>query len=356
MPVALQTAIPLVLILVLLGILFLSRREAARARERLATIELYRQDMLNLVGLARTMSKEGVQSSPEPLLEGAIRLGYATGAVVYSRSETGNLEVRFTAGQAPVDAGPGHELALHRAMASRQVWHDEAAGRLCVPLLDGGEPIGLVDFAGLPARPGGGASEAQAAFLEAVAELTGISLATQRTFQRQLALSATDGLTGVYNHRHFQQLLGVALAQSYLQASALTLVLFDIDHFKRVNDTYGHLFGDLVLREVAQIARRHAPPAALVARYGGEEFAVVLPGVGTDAAVAFAERLREAVAGHTILDYQTGKQLQITISLGVATYQLGQGKSRLIARADEALYASKRSGRNRVTVAEPDHI
>lgn len=356
----LQNAVPLLLLVavaVLAGVLALTRREADRSRRRLAALESYRQDLLNLVNLARRMSSDEIQAGPDKLLGEAVRLGYAAGATLYTRTDAGNLEVRATAGTAAAEAEAdiAHDLAVSRTLESPDPFRDAAAGRVYIPLRAGGGVIGVV-FTGLSERARGEAGQAQLAFLEGVVALVRFSLDTLHAFQRQLTLSTTDGLTGVNNHRHFQHLLSVMLAQSYLQASPLTLILFDIDHFKKINDTHGHLYGDLVLREIANTSRRHAPPAAVVARYGGEEFAIALPGVSVAEGAEFAEQLRQYIANHTILDYQTGNELNITVSAGVAAYQLGQGKSRLIARADEALYASKRGGRNRVTVAEPDRI
>lgn len=225
---------------------------------------------------------------------------------------------------------------------NRGVTVDDGEGSLYLPLVENAERIGLLKVKGATTvtHP-----------LRVLQTLCGLALGSTRLHHKQVALSSTDGLTGLSNHRHFQQALGVMVAQSYLDGEALAVILLDIDHFKSVNDTHGHLFGDLVLREIGYLLRRNLPENGLAARYGGEEMVILLKGSEAQRAPEFAEQIRAAIAEHEILDYTAGSRLQVTVSLGVACYELGQGKNRLVARADEALYLSKRAGRNRVTVA-----
>jgi len=127
-------------------------------------------------------------------------------------------------------------------------------------------------------------------------------------------------------------------------------VIFDIDHFKSVNDTYGHQFGDDVIRMVAQITREHARESDFAGRYGGEEFVVLLPDTDLQGAAHFAERLRKAIETRA-LDFQ-GQPKNFTVSLGVASLEPEmQAHQQLIEKADQALYRSKESGRNRTTLA-----
>jgi len=226
-------------------------------------------------------------------------------------------------------------------------------GTLYLPLVEGAEPIGILAIEGPAqgARGLPGAHPSQGSHpLRVVQALCRLALGSMRLYHKHVALSSTDGLTGLSNHRHFQQALGVMVAQSCLDGEGLAVILLDIDHFKSVNDTHGHLFGDLVLREIGYLLRRNLPKNGLAARYGGEEMVILLKGAEAERAPEFAEQIRAAIADHEILDYTAGSRLQVTVSLGVACYELGQGKSRLVARADEALYLSKREGRNRVSV------
>ncbi len=163
-----------------------------------------------------------------------------------------------------------------------------------------------------------------------------------------IELALIDPLTGLYNQRYLMRDLAVRLAQG--RDAALALVMIDVDHFKTVNDRWGHPVGDRALRQVADVLRGRVRLADSVARYGGEEFAVVMPGASVADAEAAAERLRAAVESMTFQpDGAAGYPL--TISLGVATRGTGGSVEQLIAAADQALYAAKGGGRNRVVTA-----
>ena len=167
---------------------------------------------------------------------------------------------------------------------------------------------------------------------------------------RELArLSISDGLTGLYNHRHIQEVVHEEFERAKRTREPLSVVMFDLDHFKRVNDTYGHQVGDRVLQEMARILRSTAREIDKLGRYGGEEFIAVLPDTGIDDAVTFAERVRERVERHPF-DVGRGQPIHLTVSAGVATYPhpAVYNPKTLIHRADQALYAAKNAGRNRV--------
>jgi two-component system cell cycle response regulator len=156
-------------------------------------------------------------------------------------------------------------------------------------------------------------------------------------------LANEDGLTGLANRRVFEEVLGRELSRSRRTHEPLAMVVFDVDFFKRVNDTLGHQAGDAVLRQVAQVLAATARDVDLVARYGGEEFTVVLPNCSLDDAAGVAERMRSGVTAHPRL-------AGITLSAGVAEIPTNAADEEgLIAAADEAMYTSKRTGRNRTT-------
>jgi diguanylate cyclase (GGDEF)-like protein len=161
-------------------------------------------------------------------------------------------------------------------------------------------------------------------------------------------MSILDGLTGIHNKRYFMEFLEREIARALRYASPLTLVLFDIDHFKAINDTHGHLAGDAVLREMGRRLRPRVRREDLLARYGGEEFAGVLANTPASAGMKFADDLRLLVAREPFTHEAT--VIPVTISLGVA--ELDRERERqpaeLIARADQNLYAAKHGGRNRV--------
>ncbi|MPQ66603.1 MULTISPECIES: diguanylate cyclase [unclassified Pseudomonas] len=164
-------------------------------------------------------------------------------------------------------------------------------------------------------------------------------------------LSSTDRLTGLYNRGHWEESLKAAYARNQRYGNATSLVMFDIDHFKRVNDTYGHQAGDKVIEHVADVVREHVRDSDVAGRYGGEEFGVVLSDTDKAGARFFAERLRKAIEALEVV--HEGQSIRFTISLGVADLSLPSiSHADLIAWADQALYASKKGGRNRVTVYE----
>ena len=161
-------------------------------------------------------------------------------------------------------------------------------------------------------------------------------------------MSQTDGLTGVDNRRHIEERLTEMFDHAARLNEPLAVVMCDVDHFKSVNDTYGHQAGDAVLRQLAEVLRQTAREIDRVGRYGGEEFVVVLPGAGLDDAVAFAERVRRAVAEREF-DYEGGT-VRRTLSAGVAAWPNPEMRHQeaLVKAADEALYVAKERGRNRV--------
>ncbi|KAA0014383.1 sensor domain-containing diguanylate cyclase [Billgrantia pellis] len=157
-------------------------------------------------------------------------------------------------------------------------------------------------------------------------------------------LSDTDDLTGLANRRKLLIRLNEEIAKSHRHGTPLSLLLLDLDYFKRINDTWGHLQGDQVLSELARLCRERMRQEDIIGRLGGEEFAVVMPLTPLVASHPLADRLRQAIAEHDF-GIATG---QITVSIGLAEYRLGEPRDALIARADRSLYAAKHQGRNRV--------
>ena len=160
-------------------------------------------------------------------------------------------------------------------------------------------------------------------------------------------MTIVDGLTGVHNKRYFQEFLDREIARCLRHGRPLALVMLDIDHFKKINDTHGHLTGDHVLRELAKRLNGRMRREELLARYGGEEFAIVLPETGKTGALEFGEQLRGLVA-RDAFEFE-GDKLEVTISVGVAVLDGEQVDiDTFIKRADDNLYAAKRGGRNMV--------
>ena len=190
--------------------------------------------------------------------------------------------------------------------------------------------------------PDGAQAELGMLALQAAAAVT-----RTRLYEQAERLATTDGLTGLMNRRSLNAQLAARVREAQRYRRPLSLVLLDIDHFKKVNDTHGHPAGDAVLRGVAAVARAQARETDLVARYGGEEMALVLPETDAGGASTIAERLRAAVEG-TAHATEHGT-LRVTVSVGVATWPGGgQTPDELLTTADRALYRAKQTGRNRV--------
>ena len=159
-------------------------------------------------------------------------------------------------------------------------------------------------------------------------------------------MTIVDGLTQIHNKRYLFEALEKELIRARRYERDLSVLMFDIDFFKRINDQYGHLAGDHVLRELARIVQDRIRRDEVFARYGGEEFVIVLPETSISGAVALAENLRTRVGSHAF-SFQ-GEQIPVTISIGCALLQDDKAATDLIQRADEKLYQAKRGGRNRV--------
>ena len=166
-------------------------------------------------------------------------------------------------------------------------------------------------------------------------------------------LAIRDGLTGLYNHRTFYSLLEDELQRSLRYARPLSLLMLDIDHFKQVNDTYGHQAGDTVLQGLSELLIQQARATDRVCRYGGEEIILILPETDIEAAMGIAERLRRTVEVHVFI-LPDEKPISITVSVGVAIYPGdADTKESLVAAADAAMYQAKQTGRNRVCAHAP---
>jgi diguanylate cyclase (GGDEF)-like protein len=188
--------------------------------------------------------------------------------------------------------------------------------------------------------------------LEVLSMQAAQSILRANLFEQMEKMATTDGLTGLLNRRTLQTRLEEAVQVASRYEKKLSFILTDIDHFKSVNDTYGHPAGDLVLKKVAQILKKTARDTDLVARYGGEEFCVIMPETHAAGAKVIAERIRTEIAA-AVFDTEMGP-LKCTISLGVATFpDATKDKQGLIAKADQCLYFAKHHGRNRsVSVSE----
>jgi len=217
---------------------------------------------------------------------------------------------------------------------------------LAVPLRERNGSVGALILTGSEEAFGAVTREV----LRVIANQAAAVIGTLRAIENLKQVAVRDGLTGLFNRRAFQELLQSTVHRNERQAGGFSLVLLDIDHFKKLNDTHGHPAGDEALRQVAAVLKRQCRGGDEAARYGGEEFAVVLASGDKEAALQAAERLRRELQKTTLR--LAGGSIQLTASFGVAVWP-GDGRTpdALLAAADKALYAAKQAGRNRVMAA-----
>lgn len=218
-------------------------------------------------------------------------------------------------------------------------------GFLAYPILTGGTLNGLMALSG---RAAARVSAENDAFLSQVANQAHIVTENSRLVQRLRQLAVRDGLTELFNHRHTHELLVKECDRVSRYSGEVSVLMVDIDHFKLINDGFGHPAGDGVLREVARLMKEVARNVDLVGRYGGEEFLFILPQTEYADAIKMGERLRLAIQEHAF--HTPGEPIRVTVSIGVATYPSAQvaAPGDLVREADRALYRAKEAGRNRV--------
>ena len=220
-----------------------------------------------------------------------------------------------------------------------------------MPLLIQSQVIGLVVVFDL----GSSKPESQDSFnLRILASQIAIGIEKAMLYDKVQRLSITDGLTGLFVHRHFQSRLEEEIRRAERYKDALSLLMFDIDFFKKYNDSYGHLAGDAVLlKRVAGLLRDNIGSGDIAARYGGEEFSVILPKQDKSDALAKAEKIRKAVEMDSF-NFE-GVSAKVTVSVGLASFPGdAMTKKGLLDKADQALYKAKHDGRNRVEEAQAE--
>ncbi|MEW6428542.1 MAG: sensor domain-containing diguanylate cyclase [Thermodesulfobacteriota bacterium] len=210
--------------------------------------------------------------------------------------------------------------------------------------VDGDKAIGALTIASASTR--GLYTGVQREMLQLIAAQVAVKIDLAQAHEKISRLATTDGLTGLANHRTFQHGFDMMLERTRRNQCPLCLILCDIDFFKRINDTYGHPFGDQVLRRVAEVLRKAVRKVDLAARYGGEEFALLLESADELGGRQFAERIRQEIAGIILLHER--EPVSVTISMGLAFCPKdADDKAKLISHADQALYKAKALGRNR---------
>ena len=248
----------------------------------------------------------------------------------------------------------GAAFAASDLSTDRRIATESRVAGIGFPLVCRGRTIGAL--VGLDRRPSAmepRLAPAAHAAVEAAIEPGAIALENAMRVQRAEALSVTDDLTGLYNSRYLAQVLRREAKRASRSGRPLSLLFGDLDGFKAINDTHGHLFGSRALVEAAAIIRGTARETDVVARFGGDEFALVLPDTGSEGAAAVGARIRERVAAHRFLQAD-GLSISLTVSVGVATLpDVAASVEALIQAADKAMYRVKEHGKNGIFVAEP---
>lgn len=186
-----------------------------------------------------------------------------------------------------------------------------------------------------------------------LASEAGLALEVVSLYDSMKIMAVTDGLTGLYNHREFYQSLRRELERAHRYRHTLSLLMIDVDDFKRFNDRFGHPGGDFALRKIAELLRKCARTTDIIARYGGEEFAIILPESTPGGALMVAERIKSEVAEHNFIP-NASDPVHLTVSIGIYSSERGDvSEDQMVSFADEASYVAKKSGKNRVVVKAP---
>jgi len=220
---------------------------------------------------------------------------------------------------------------------------------ICVPFLAKGNPLGIVL---IEHSIRNAFNNDNVRLLEIICQQVSIAIENAKLYQQMHDLATRDGLTGAYNRLYFQDKLEEEFKKAKTAGYDLSLIIFDIDHFKKLNDTYGHLFGDKVIKDISAFISRTLRKEDIFARYGGEEFVILMPHTTLEQAKEKAEDLRKGVADLIITDRVVSSS--VNISVGVSSFPVAAGNpNELIKTADNALYEAKNTGRNIVCVASP---
>lgn len=322
-----------------------SQLEAINAIARQTTAVLERDELL------RKVCTLILQSFPVDHVVLTLREGEKLVVAAHEGKLTPTIEM---GGALPADEGiGGRALATARAAVVNDVAKDpayiagftETKSEMCLPLISFGTQLGVVC---LESATTGSFEQTDVQPLESVADIIATAIQNANYFEQAKALANVDGLTGAYNRRFFESKLAEELERASRYGKQLAVVMLDIDHFKRLNDEFGHLLGDEVLRQVSALFRAQLRKLDFVCRYGGEEFVLLLPETSGEDALAVAEKVRRAIEAHAF----PGVPRPVTVSIGVAECPThGLTRDEVVKAADSALYASKQGGRNRVTAA-----
>ncbi|HYL15078.1 MAG TPA: diguanylate cyclase [Terriglobales bacterium] len=271
------------------------------------------------------------------------------------RAHEGRLTLRIPEGtRLPAGVGLwGQALITGKSLIVNDIQKDagyiglfeETASQMCIPLLSFGQTLGVLV---LDSTHTAAFHSSDRPTLESVADICANAIQNAHHVERVRQLAYIDGLTGIFNRRFFELRITQEIERAKRFDSGLSVIILDIDQFKRLNDEFGHLLGDEVLRQISSVFSQHLRKIDVVCRYGGEEFAILLPQTGVEQALRVADKLRAIVEGWQF----PGVPRPVTISAGTAAFpRHGTTRDELVQAADAGMYAAKQAGRNRVMLA-----
>ena len=293
--------------------------------------------------LARSMDTESSESIRDVAAAQIPLLAPARGAWVMTRTRSGHWESLMAVGESlPSD----RERAARRALGEADPLIGSAPSEICFPMIVAGTPEGVLGVAPEPPL-----TNHQRSILTAAAALLAVSLKNSQLFREVRENSVRDGLTGCFNRAHALEVLDAEIRRARRSKLPLSLIMIDLDNFKEINDSHGHLCGDAVLAAIGARMRSELRGSDLKCRYGGDEFMVILPDTPLGGAKQVSENLRQALESHPIA--WNAEQIRVTASFGVGVVNpTDQDPLAAIARADAALYRAKERGRNDVQAEE----
>jgi len=326
------------------------------------------QELIDLLEVAKlVVSTLDIKKVLEAILKSAMRLtDTSAGSIALYNKDTGEMEMKAHSGFSKDFVGDARWKVrkgglTDRILRSRKptvitdttnkeffsnpiAIKEGIKSMVCVPLVLEDELIGIFYVDDFSPRK---FSDRELRLLYILSSFASMSINHARQHDTTVRLSITDGLTGLFNHRHFQEVLEKELSRAERYSETLSLAMLDIDNFKNINDKHGHQFGDKVLKKISDIMTKSCRSSDTVARYGGEEFALILPKVTPRQAVMLSERLKEQITSGS-KSLMRGK-LPLTVSIGIASFpQDARKRHGLIEKADKALYIAKAAGKDRV--------
>ena len=271
------------------------------------------------------------------------------------RAQEGKLTPRMTVGGS---LSPGTGLCARAISSGKPVMEndvgrvagyvpgfEETRSELCLPLVSLGETLGVLTVESAHANA---FTAADVQPLESVADICAAAIQNARYFEKVKQMAYLDGLTGIFNRRYFETRVAEEIERAQRYQNELSVIMIDVDNFKKLNDEFGHLLGDETLRQVSSILAQNLRKVDIACRYGGEEFVILAPQTSGEHAQGVAEKLRKMVEGWSF----PGVPRPVTITAGVSSYPAnGKTRDELVKAADDALYRAKQDGRNRVLVA-----